>query len=97
MLQNSIKEGFCLCVTEALWKGKPVIGGRAGGIVEQIEDGETGFLVTTAAQTAEKIIYLMKNPERANEIGKKGKERVRRNFLITRLLLDHLKLYDELV
>jgi len=97
VVQKSTREGFGLTVSEGMWKGKPVIGGRAGGIVEQIEDGETGFLVTTAAQTAEKIIYLMKNPERANEIGKKGKERVRRNFLITRLLLDHLKLYDELV
>jgi len=97
IIQKSTKEGFGLTVTEGMWKGKPVIGGKAGGIVGQIVDGETGFLVTTAAQTAEKIVYLLKNPDKAVKMGKKGKERVREKFLITRLLLDHLKLYDELV
>lgn len=97
IIQKSTKEGFGLTVSEAMWKGKPVIGGKADGIVGQIVDGETGFLVTTAAQTAEKIVYLLKNPDKAVKMGKKGKERVREKFLTTRLLLDHLKLYDELV
>jgi trehalose synthase len=97
VVQKSIREGFGMTVSEAMWKGKPVIGGKAGGIVEQIEEGKNGFLVTTVAQTAEKILYLLGNPEKANEMGKRGKETVRDKFLITRLLLDHLKLYDELV
>lgn len=97
IIQKSTREGFGLTVTEGMWKGKPVIGGKAGGIVEQIEDGENGFLVTTVAETAEKIIYLLKNPEKANQVGEKGRETVREKFLITRLLLDELKLYDELV
>jgi len=97
ILQKSTREGFGLTVSEAMWKAKPVIGGRAGGIVEQIVDGETGFLVTTATQAAEKIIYLLKNPKIAEKLGRKGKERVREKFLITRLLRDHLRLYDELI
>lgn len=97
IIQKSTREGFGLTVSEGMWKGKPVIGGRAGGIVEQLIDGENGFLVTTAAQTAEKVIYLLNHPEKAREMGEKGKERVREHFLITRLLLDHLRLYDELV
>jgi len=80
-----------------MWKEKPIIGGKAGGIVEQIVDGDTGFLVTTAHETAEKIVHLLKNPDAANKMGVRGKERVRQHFLITRLLLDHLRLYDELV
>jgi len=97
IIQKSTREGFGLTVAEAMWKGKPVIGGKAGGIVEQVIDGETGFLVTTVAETAEKIIYFLENPEREKEMGRNGKERVRHKFLITRLLLDHLRLYDELV
>jgi len=96
IIQKSTREGFGLTVTEGMWKGKPVIGGKAGGIVEQIVDGETGFLVTTAAQTAEKIVYLLKNPVKAGKMGEKGRKRVQEKFLITRLLLDHLRLYDEI-
>lgn len=97
IIQKSTREGFGLTVAEAMWKSKPVIGGKAGGIVEQVIDGETGFLVTTVAETAEKIIYFLENPEKEKEMGVSGRERVRHKFLITRLLLDHLRLYDELV
>ena len=97
IIQKSTREGFGLTVSEGMWKGKPVIGGKAGGIVEQIVDDDTGFLVTTAHETAEKIVHLLKNPDAANKMGVRGKERVRQHFLITRLLLDHLRLYDELV
>src|SRR3989344_1906165 len=96
IIQKSTREGFGLTVSEGMWKGKPVIGGRAGGIVQQLDDAETGFLVTTVAQTAEKIVFLLKNPEKSKEMGKKGRGVVRHKFLITRLLLDHLRLYDEL-
>lgn len=97
IIQKSTREGFGLTVSEAMWKQKPVIGGKAGGIVEQIVDGETGFLVTTVAETAEKVVYFLENPEKVKQMGLKGKERVRHKYLITRLLLDHLKLYEELV
>ena len=97
IIQKSTREGFGLTVAEGMWKQKPIIGGKAGGIVEQIVDGETGFLVTTVAETAEKIIFLLENGERDGIMGKKGKERVRHKYLITRLLIDHLKLYEELV
>lgn len=97
VVQKSTKEGFGLTVSEAMWKEKPVIGGRAGGIVDQIVDGETGFLVSTVSQTAEKILYLMKETSESARMGLKGKERVRQKYLITRLLLDHLNLYKELV
>jgi len=97
IIQKSTREGFGMTVSESMWKGKPVIGGKVGGIVEQIVNGETGFLVTTAAETAEKIVYLLKNKEKAKKMGVAGKERVREKFLMTRLLLDHLKLYKELV
>ena len=97
IIQKSTREGFGLTVSEGMWKGKPVIGGKAGGIVQQLSDGETGFLVTTVEQTAEKIIFLLKNPDKAASMGRRGREVVRRKFLITRLLLDHLRLYDELV
>lgn len=97
VIQKSTREGFGLTVAEGMWKQKPVIGGKAGGIVEQIVDGENGFLVSTVAETAEKIRYLLQNPGKEREMGEKGKERVRHRYLITRLLLDHLKLYEELV
>ena len=97
ILQKSTREGFGLTVSEAMWKGKPVIGGRAGGIIEQIVEGKTGFLVTTAHEAAEKISYILKNPKISDKMGQKGKERTREKFLITRLLRDHLQLYDELV
>lgn len=97
IIQKSTREGFGLTVSEAMWKEKPVIGGKAGGIVDQIVDGETGFLVTTVSETAEKVVYFLQNPEKVKQMGRKGKERVRHKYLITRLLLDHLKLYEELV
>ncbi|MEX0616865.1 MAG: glycosyltransferase [Candidatus Woykebacteria bacterium] len=97
IIQKSIREGFGLTVAEAMWKGKPVIGGRAGGILEQIEDGVNGFLVTTAAQAAERITQLLDDENFARRIGEKGKESVRSRFLITRLLRDHLKLYNDLL
>ncbi len=97
VIQKSTREGFGLTVSEAMWKEKPVIGGKAGGIIDQIVDGETGYLITTVTETAEKINYFLENPEKVREMGIKGKERVRHKYLITRLILDHLKLYEELV
>ncbi|MFQ6084784.1 MAG: glycosyltransferase [Candidatus Bathyarchaeia archaeon] len=96
VLQKSLREGFGLTVTEALWKGKPVVGGNVGGIPLQVEDGKSGFLVETVKEAAEKTVYLLRHPRRAEEMGKEGREHVRKNFLITRKLKDYLRLFLEL-
>ena len=92
IIQKSIKEGFGLTVTEALWKGIPVIGGDVGGIRLQIEDGVNGFLVKSIEQTAEKILYLLNNPKIAKKMGNQGREKVKREFL----LIQHLEKYLDL-
>ena len=99
VVQNSIREGFCLAVTEALWKGKPIVATNVGGIPIQIRDGEEGFLVElhNEEQFAERIIEILKNPSLAKQMGDKGKERVRENFLVTRLLSDYLDLLNDIV
>lgn len=97
IIQKSVREGFGLTVSEAMWKEKPVIGGKAGGIVEQIEDGVNGFLVTTAQETADRVVQLLEDEKMAERMGQKGKETVRKRFLLPRLLRDHLKVYNELV
>jgi trehalose synthase len=96
VLQKSIREGFGLTVTEAMWKGTPVIGGRCGGIALQIEDGANGFLVDTVEQAAERIVTLLKDRALAAEMGRKAKESVRGRFLMTRLLDDWLNLIGSL-
>jgi trehalose synthase len=92
-LLKSIREGFGLTVTEALWKEIPVVGGNVGGIPLQIKSGETGFLVNYIEEAAEKTLYLLKHPIEAKEMGKNGKEHVKQNFLITKHLKDYLKLF----
>jgi len=96
ILQKSIKEGFGLTVTEAMWKGKPVIGGNVGGIKLQIEDGKNGFLVNSPREAARRIVELIKNPQLSKKLGKAAKERVKEKFLIPRLLRDYLKLFNNL-
>jgi trehalose synthase len=92
ILQKSIREGFGLTVTEALWKGKPVIGGATGGILIQIQHNINGVLVHTVEGAAYQIKYLLNNPEFAKRLGDNGREYVRQNFLITRHLRDYLLL-----
>ena len=96
VVQKSRREGFGLVVTEALWKGKPVVGGRAGGIPLQVLDGQTGFLVTSVEECAEKVLYLLRHPDERAHMGKAAREHVRRHFLITRLLADYLSLFRTL-
>ena len=84
VLQKSLKEGFGLTVTEAMWKGKPVIGGNTGGIRLQVINHHTGFLVDTPDSAAQRIQQLLRDPEKLKEMGRKAKEYVRNNFLITR-------------
>ncbi|MFX1520006.1 MAG: glycosyltransferase [Promethearchaeota archaeon] len=99
ILQNSIREGFGLSVAEALWKETPVVASNVGGIPLQVTDGETGFLIEPqdTRRFAERIIKLLQEPNLAKEMGKKGKEHIRRNFIITRLLSDYLDLLNELI
>lgn len=93
VIQKSLKEGFGLTVSEAMWKGKPVIGGAVGGIPLQIVHGVTGFLVHSVEGAAFRIRQLMNNPEMARRMGEKGKEYVRNNFLITRQIREYLSLW----
>lgn len=92
VLQKSIKEGFGLAVSEAMWKGKPVIGGTAGGIAAQIVGGVTGYTVRSAEGAAFRIRHLLNNPGLIHRMGGAAREHVRRNFLITRHLSDYLTL-----
>ena len=96
VLQKSTKEGFGLTVTEALWKARPVVAGRVGGIVAQIEDGETGWLVDTVEECAEACIEILRDRAEARRRALKGKEYVRRHFLTPRLLRDWLVLFNQL-
>jgi trehalose synthase len=92
VLQKSTREGFGLTVTEALWKGKPVIGGDTGGIRLQVIDFHTGFLVNTPEGAALRIRYLFNQKQKMLEMGSKGREFVRENFLLTRQLREYLTL-----
>ncbi|MDY6844118.1 MAG: glycosyltransferase [Thermodesulfobacteriota bacterium] len=88
----SIKEGFGLVVSEALWQGTPVIGSRVGGITKQVLDGETGFLVDPfdINAIANKMGRLLDHPEEATALGERGKEHVRKHFLIPELVRHYL-------
>jgi len=96
VVQKSTREGFGLVVTEGLWKGKPVVGGNAGGIPLQVLDGETGFLVDSVEECGEKALYLLQHPEEAEAMGAAAREHVRRNFLTTRHLADYLSLFHRM-
>ena len=96
MVQKSLREGFGLTVSEALWKGRPVVGGRAGGIKLQVIDDFTGFLVDSVEGCAQRIIDLLADPVGADAMGSQGREHVRANFLATTELHDWLLLLSEL-
>lgn len=92
VVQKSIKEGFGLTVSEALWKEKPTVGGFAGGIPQQIIFGITGYTVHSVEGCAYRIRQILANPEFGKKLGRQGKELVRNRFLITRHLCDYLAL-----
>ncbi len=92
VLQKSIKEGFGLTVSEAMWKGKPVIGGDTGGIRLQVIDHFTGFKVRTPEGAALRIRYLLHNENKRYEMGTRARRLVRENFLLTRHLREYLAL-----
>src|SRR6476469_9051704 len=96
VLQKSIREGFGLTVAEALWKGRPTIGGNVGGIPLQIVDGSDGFLVTSPEEAAKRCVEIFQDPELGRRLGRAGKERTRERFLSPRLLLDWLRIFTSL-
>jgi trehalose synthase len=96
VLQKSIREGFGLTVTEGLWKGRPTVAGRVGGIPAQIQDGETGWLVDSVEECAASCLEILDDPAEARRRGIRGKEFVRQHFLTPRLLRDWLALFNRL-
>ncbi len=98
VIQKSLKEGFAITISEALWKKTPVVASNIGGIPSQVINGKNGFLVhpTDHQGFADKIRYLLNNPEKAKKMGEFGKQHIRDNFLITRHLLDYIQLLKKL-
>ena len=94
VVHKPLKEGFGIIVSEAMWKGKPVVGSEAGGMCAQIIDGVTGFLVRSEEGVAFRIRHLLNNPGLIQRMGGAGREHVRRNFMITRHLIDYLTLMN---
>lgn len=92
VLQKSLREGFGLTVSEAMWKGTPVIGGNVGGIRYQIADGETGYLVDSVEEAAARIVALVKDEDLRRRLGSAARETVREKFLLTRLFEEWLDL-----
>ena len=92
MLQKSLKEGFGLTVTEAMWKSKPVIGGNVGGIRLQVHNYHTGYLVDTPEGAALRLRELLRRPELIERMGRTGRQYVTENFLLTRHLREYLTL-----
>jgi trehalose synthase len=92
VVQKSLREGFGLTVTEAMWKGRPIVAGAVGGIRHQITDGENGLLVTSIEETSDAIVRLLTDPALAARLGNAARETVCERFLFTRLLEDHLDL-----
>jgi trehalose synthase len=99
IIQKSTREGFCLAVTEALWKGTPVVASNVGGIPVQIQDSKNGFLLKPKDTEgfADRIIHLLKNTKETENLGRQGKETVRKKFLITRLLSDYLYMLNSIL
>jgi trehalose synthase len=96
VIQKSTREGFGLTVTEAIWKGRPLIGGAVGGIPLQVSDGKTGFLVSTVEECAQRSLEILADPALGKQLGRAGKEAVRKRFLMPRLLRDWLELFERL-
>ncbi len=93
VLQKSIREGFGLTVSEAMWKGAPVIGGSVGGIPLQIENGVNGFLTSSVEETADRLVELLQDETLCRQMGRRGRKTVRRKFLLTRYMEQYCDLY----
>lgn len=97
VVQKSLREGFGLVVSEALWKGTPVVAGRAGGIPLQLQGGAGGFLVDSVDECAERLLWLLRHPEEGVALAARGRALVRERFLLTRLIADELRLVGDLL
>jgi trehalose synthase len=97
VLQKSTREGFGLTVTEALWKGRPFVGGNVGGIPLQVQDGVTGYLVDSVEECGRRILDILNDPGLGRSLALRGKEHVRANFLTPRYLRDYLKIFHEVL
>jgi trehalose synthase len=95
VIQKSTREGFGLTVSEALWKARPFIGGDVGGIPLQVQDGETGYLVTSPQECSERALRILQEPDLGKRLGRSGKEHVRKHFLTPRLLRDWLRIFKQ--
>jgi trehalose synthase len=95
MIQKSTREGFGLTVSEALWKARPFIGGDVGGIPLQVQDGETGYLVSSPEECADRALRILQEPDLGKRLGRSGKEHVRKHFLTPRLLRDWLRIFTQ--
>jgi trehalose synthase len=93
VIQKSIREGFGLVVSESLWKGTPVVAGRAGGIPLQLQDKRGGYLVDTVDECAARTLELLADPQLRRDLGASGRELVTERFLLPRLMADELRLY----
>ncbi len=96
VLQKSIREGFGLVVSETIWKGTPVVAGRAGGIPMQMPKGVGGYLIEDIDECVQRTVALLRDPRLATELRTAGRSHVREHFLITRLLADELRLLASL-
>lgn len=97
VLQKSIREGFGLVVSETLWKETPVVAGRAGGIPLQMRGGAGGFLIDSIDECAKRTLWLLRNPEEARALARRGRDLVRERFLLPRLIADELRLYSSVL
>ena len=92
VLQKSIREGFGLTATEAMWKRTPVIAGNVGGLRYQIEDGVNGFLVSSVEEAARRIVELVRDPDLQVQMGERARQTVQEHFLMIHLVEQYLDL-----
>ena len=97
VIQKSLREGFGLVVSEALWKEKPIVAGRAGGIPMQFPESFNRYLIDNVEDCATQTVHLLRHLGERGESGRAGRERVRREFLLPRLARDELKLFKQLM
>jgi len=97
VIQKSTREGFGLTVSEALWKGRPFIGGDVGGIPLQVQNGISGYLVRSSDECAERSLDIISDPALGKALGRRGKEHVRSHFLMPRYLRDYLRIFHEVM
>jgi trehalose synthase len=94
VVQKSIREGFGLTMTEAMWKGKPVVAGKTSGAIIQIRNGKNGLLVSSPDEAGRAIVRLLEHPDLRAKLGRAARESVRRHFLMPRFIADNLALYQ---